>query len=77
MNVADISIDASSTATASTLSCTQTSPTQVDCTISVDTSGDLVISALDTSANSGSDTEINYIVDTIPPNVPNVSVDTL
>jgi len=35
------------------------------------------LSALDTSANSGSDTEINYIVDTIPPNVPNVSVDTL
>jgi len=76
VNVADIEIDPASTATASALSCTQTSATQVDCNISVDTSGDLVISALDTSANPGSDTEINYIVDTIAPNVPNVSVDT-
>jgi len=77
VNVADISIDASSTANASALVCAQTSATIVDCTISVDTSGDLVISALDTTANSWSDTELNYIVDTIPPNVPSVSVDTL
>ena len=76
VNVADVTIDASSTVTASVLSCTQTSSTQVDCTISVDTSGDLVISADDTSANSGDDTETNYIVDTIAPNIPSVSVDT-
>jgi len=76
VNAADISIDAASTVTASALSCAQTSITQVDCTISIDSSGDLVISALDTSANSWSDTETNYIVDTIPPNIPNVSVDT-
>ena len=38
VNAADISIDPSSTATASALSCTQTSSTVVDCTISVDTS---------------------------------------
>jgi len=76
INVADVTIDAASTATASSLSCTQTSATQVDCTISVDSSWDLVITAEDTSNNSGNDTETNYIVDTIPPNVPNVSVDT-
>lgn len=52
VNAADISIDAMSTVTASALVCSQTSATQVGCTISVDTSGDLVISALDTSANS-------------------------
>lgn len=38
INVADVTIDAASTATASSLSCTQTSATQVDCTISVDSS---------------------------------------
>ncbi len=77
VNVADVTIDASSTVTASALNCTQTSAIQVDCTISVDTSGDLVISTLDTSGNPGSDTELNYVVDTIAPNIPSVSVDTL
>jgi len=33
-------------------------------------------SALDTSGNSWTDTELNYVVDTIPPNIPTLSVDT-
>lgn len=52
----------------------QTSPTQVDCTISIDSSGDLTIHATDNSSNSDTDTETNYIVDTVDPNIPSVSI---
>jgi len=72
----DISIGTWSTLTASSLNCTQTSTTQVDCSISIDSSWDLVINALDSSSNLASDSETNYIIDTVAPNVPNVSVDT-
>ena len=58
------------------LSCTQTSSIQVDCTSNIPVSGDLIVNALDTSSNAWTATEPNYIVDIIPPNIPNVSVDT-
>jgi hypothetical protein len=47
---------------------------QVDCTISIDDTGDLTISAQDTSANTDEATEINYIIDLIAPNIPSVSI---
>ena len=77
VNVSDISVGVSSTVSTSAFSCTQTSVTQVDCTVSIDSSGDFIVFASDTSTNMGSDTEINYTVDTIAPNIPSVSVDTV
>lgn len=44
--------------------CTQTSVTRVDCTISVDSSGDLTITADDLAGNNDTETEPNYIIDT-------------
>jgi len=75
VNAADISVW-SGTATTSSLSCSQSWATTVNCTISIDTSWTLIINADDTSGNTWSDTESWYVVDTIAPNVPNVSVDT-
>jgi len=71
-----VSIDASSSASASNLVCVQTSGTQVDCTISIDSSGTLKIKAVDVNGTSTTKSEPNYIVDYIPPSVPNLSVDT-
>jgi surface protein len=72
----NVSIDAATTAVTSSLSCTQTTATQVDCTISVDSSGDLTITATNSTANSSATAEANYIVDTYTP-VSTVSVDTV
>ena len=60
-------VDLASTATTSSLSCTQTSSTQVDCTITIDSSGDLVITATDDLGDTASETEAGYIIDSIPP----------
>lgn len=49
------------------MSCTQTSITRIDCTIQIDDSGDLTVSADDLAGNTDTDTEPNYIIDTIPP----------
>ena len=53
--------------TSSSFSCSQRSITRVDCTISVDDSGDLTISADDLAGNNDIETETNYIIDTTPP----------
>ena len=63
----DVSVGAGSTATTSNLHCTQTSATRVDCTIDVDSSGDLTIDALDLASNGASRTESGYIIDTTSP----------
>ncbi|MDC0505985.1 DUF5011 domain-containing protein [Candidatus Gracilibacteria bacterium] len=76
VNVADVSIGSGSSATLSGLSCTQSGATAVNCTISVDDSGTLVINAADTSGNTGSDMEMGYVIDTVAPNVPSISVNT-
>ncbi len=70
VNVSDIS------ASLWTISCTQTSVIQVDCSIIIPESWDLVIIVLDTSSNLATKTEANYIIDTIPPSTPNVNIDT-
>ncbi len=76
VNAADISIWTWSSATLSGFNCTQSGTTQVNCTISVDDSGTLVINAADTSGNAGSDMEMGYVIDTVAPNVPSISVNT-
>ena len=45
----------------------QTTAAQVDCTISIVGSGNLVIQAIDLATNIGSGTETNYIVDLTAP----------
>jgi len=64
---ANVTVDGTSTTTTSALNCTQTSVTQVDCTISIDTSGDLVIAATDNASNNATSSETGYIVDTVDP----------
>lgn len=65
--VADVSVGAGSTAGTASLSCAQTSGTEVDCTISITSSGNLIIEAEDGTANLGSDTETSYVIDTTDP----------
>ncbi|MEZ4288625.1 MAG: DUF4215 domain-containing protein [Polyangiales bacterium] len=67
--VADVAIGPGTTAGTSMFSCVQTSASQVDCTIQIDSSGDLEIVAQDTSGNAGDDSEPNYVItpDTMPP----------
>ena len=59
----DIQVHPNTTAGYSNLNCTQTTVTQVDCTISIDSSGDLAI----TTTTGGYGFESNYIVDTVAP----------
>lgn len=69
-------VDPSSTATASSLSCTQTSATQVDCTIHIDSSGSLVIKGTDALGKIATATESNYVVDIVDP-LPSVNISTI
>ena len=66
VTAANVTVDGSTTATTSAFSCVQTSATQVDCTISIDASGDLVITADDDAGNTGTDTESGYLIETTP-----------
>ncbi|MDD2986129.1 hypothetical protein [Flavobacterium sp.] len=47
----------------------------MDCTISIDSSGTLVIRAINANGASITQSESNYVIDTIPPSVPNLMVD--
>jgi len=76
ITAANISVSGTSTAVNSSLNCTQSWALEVNCTISIDDSGNLVIAATDDASNSTSDTELGYFIDTVPPNIPSVSVDT-
>lgn len=53
----------------------QSGATIVNCTVSIDTSGDLIIQAIDDNANTGNASETSYIIDMVAPNIPSVSVD--
>lgn len=75
LSPSDVSIDAATTAAASGFSCVQTTAEQVDCTVSVDSTGSLVIRAVNVTASaSATATELDYIIDTIPP-TSSVSID--
>ena len=68
ITAANVTVDGTTTATTSNFSCTQTSATQVDCTIQIDDDGDLTISATDDLSNGpATETESNYVIDTTPP----------
>ncbi|MCB9809030.1 peptidoglycan-binding protein [Candidatus Nomurabacteria bacterium] len=67
----EVQVHTNNTAGYSNLNCTQTTTTQVDCTISIDTSGDLIL----TTTQGGYAIESNYIIDTVDPQTPSVSID--
>lgn len=67
IDVSDVSISTSSTLNFSAVSCVQTSNLRVDCTIQIDDSGDLVVSADDVAGNNTIQSELDYIIDTTPP----------
>lgn len=50
-------------ATGGTIDCTQTSPTQVDCTSVISVSGDFEVTALDLANNSSVETSEDYVID--------------
>ncbi|MFZ6014785.1 MAG: peptidoglycan-binding protein [Patescibacteria group bacterium] len=60
---ANVTVDGSTTATVTNFNCTQTDGKTVDCTISIDSSGDLTIAAVDYASNSDTDTETGYLID--------------
>ena len=63
ITAANVTVDGTTTATTSNFSCTQTSATQVDCTIQIDDDGDLTISATDDLSNGpATETESNYLI---------------
>ncbi len=69
VSAADVSVDGATTAGTSGFSCVQTSATQVDCSIAIDSTGNLIISAEDSLGNTGSDTETGYLIDQNPPSI--------
>ncbi len=75
INAANVTVNGATTATTSSFACVQTTATQVDCTISIDTSGNLTIGMTNTSGQSITQTETNYFVDTTGP-VPTMTIDT-
>ncbi len=83
---AAVSVSGSTTAGTSNFSCTQTSSTQVDCVITITSSGNLVITATDVAGNNTSQTQAGFSItapsvgggdtpatDTTPPGVDIVS----
>jgi uncharacterized delta-60 repeat protein len=56
--------------------CVQTTSTQVDCTITITSSGQLTIRATNSGGEISQTTMSGYVFDTIAPSVPSVSVDT-
>ena len=69
---ADVTVDASTTAGTSGLVCTQTNPQTVNCTIQIDTSGNLTMHAVDSKGNTATRAENGYLIDTIAPTVPGI-----
>lgn len=49
------------------ITCAQTTSTQIDCTSEITVSGDLVINALDDAGNADAQTEAGYVVTNTPP----------
>lgn len=64
--VANVVIGGGTTVPVSGYTCIQTSVTEVNCTISIDASGDLEITATDTGGNVASSSELGYVIDTTP-----------
>lgn len=76
VNASDVVIaPTGSTAGTSGFSCVQTSATQVDCVVTITSSGDLNIQATDTFGNSATKKETAYVVDTTAPVFSSATVD--
>jgi hypothetical protein len=73
---AGVVVNPATTATTSLFSCLQISPVQVNCTLSIDTSGNVVITATDQEGGDVTVSELNYVIDTTAPNI-SVFVDTI
>ncbi|MFZ2804475.1 MAG: fibronectin type III domain-containing protein [Patescibacteria group bacterium] len=73
ISATDVIVDGGSTANTSSFVCTQTDGTTVDCTITVDDSGDLLISATDLAGNSASQAETGYVIVTQAPVISNIA----
>ena len=78
ITASNVNIDVSSSVTTSNFNCTQTTSTQVDCTISIDGPTDsnphnLIISVTDDAGNQLTQTESNYIIDTTAPSTPSTA----
>jgi hypothetical protein len=58
----NVSVDAQTTASTSAFNCTQSSSIQIDCVISIATSGSLAVTATDNAANSVVQTESGYSI---------------
>lgn len=71
-----ISIDASGTAGASDLVCTQIASNEVRCTVSVTNSGNLALKAVDESGNVLVATETNFIIDKTKPTIDRFDINT-
>ncbi len=74
INAADIVVDAATTADTSAFVCVQTTATTVDCTIQVDTSGDITIYAVDGAGNTATLTESGYTIVTTGPVISDLAV---
>ena len=67
LTASNVTLDGATTAGFSNFSCAQTSSAQVDCTIDITSSGDLVIAATDDLGNSGTSSQTGYVIDTTAP----------
>ena len=80
VDVADIIVAPTATATVTDFICTQTSAIRVDCILTVDSPDDLlksiVIHATNSDGQTGSATEGGYVVDRTPPEIRSISIDT-
>ncbi|NYT05094.1 MAG: PGF-pre-PGF domain-containing protein [Methanomicrobiales archaeon] len=72
INTASVLVNASTSAGYSGFTATQTSATQVDCTIVVTSSGDLIINATDTTGNTQVAAEHGYAI-SYPPSVTSIT----
>jgi PGF-pre-PGF domain-containing protein len=66
INATNVTVNESTTAVYADFTTVQTSATQVDCTISITSSGDLLIDAHDNTGNANSSTETGYIISSSP-----------
>ena len=71
-----VTIDPTSTVSTSNFNCIQINSTRVECSVQINSSWKLVIKAIDKVFSQVTKTELNYIIDTISPSVPNINVNT-
>ncbi len=77
VNAADVQLDpGATTATVENFSCHNVSPIEVTCTMTITTSGNVRVTATNSGETQGSAIERNYIIDTTPPVLTSMQIDT-